>query len=144
MYQNTRIIPTTGYARVMLFMFRRRELGGTGTGCLFQFTYCDSSPGLSSQHPRSIGRVFTVRIHKVWKKIIIKKTQNMTLASFSMLFCKNMKMVEQSSTNYSTLRLKNDLSCPSFAITKSRNSFISFVFLVSIHIYICYICPRPN
>ena len=31
---------TTGYARVLLFMFLRRELGGTGTGCFFQFTYC--------------------------------------------------------------------------------------------------------
>ena len=41
MYLNGRIFPTTGYARV-LFMFIRRELGGTGTGCLFQFTYCDS------------------------------------------------------------------------------------------------------
>ena len=40
MYLNTRIFPTTGYARVLLFMFIRRELGGTGTGCLFQFTYC--------------------------------------------------------------------------------------------------------
>ena len=40
MYLNTRIYPTTGYARVLLFMFIRRELGGTGTGCLFQFTYC--------------------------------------------------------------------------------------------------------
>ena len=40
MYLNTRIFPTTGYARVLLFMFLRRELGGTGTGCLFQFTYC--------------------------------------------------------------------------------------------------------
>ena len=27
---NTRIFPTTGYARVLLFMFIRRELGGTG------------------------------------------------------------------------------------------------------------------
>ena len=35
----TRIFPTTGYARVLVFMFIRRELGGTGTGCLFQFTY---------------------------------------------------------------------------------------------------------
>ena len=42
MYLNTRIFPTTGYARVLLFMFIRRELGGTGTGCLFQFTYCES------------------------------------------------------------------------------------------------------
>ena len=44
MYLNTRIFPTTGYmyARVLLFMFIRRELGGTGTGCLFQFTYCAS------------------------------------------------------------------------------------------------------
>ena len=41
MYLNTRIFPTTGYARVLLFMFIRRMLGGTGTGCLFQFTYCD-------------------------------------------------------------------------------------------------------
>ena len=40
MYLNTRIFPTTGYARVLLFMFIRRELGGTGTGCLFQFIYC--------------------------------------------------------------------------------------------------------
>ena len=41
MYLNIRIFPTSGYARVLLFMFIRRELGGTGTGCLFQFTYCD-------------------------------------------------------------------------------------------------------
>ena len=39
-YLNTRIFPTTGYARVLLFMLIRRELGGMGTGCLFQFTYC--------------------------------------------------------------------------------------------------------
>ena len=32
--------PTTSYARVLQFIFIRRELGGTGTGCLFQFTYC--------------------------------------------------------------------------------------------------------
>ena len=43
MYLNTRIFPTTGYARVLLFMFIRRELGGKGTGCLFQFTYCVSA-----------------------------------------------------------------------------------------------------
>ena len=40
MYLNAHIFPTSGYARVLLFMFIRRELGGTGTGCLFQFTYC--------------------------------------------------------------------------------------------------------
>ena len=28
MYLNTRIFPTIGYARVLLFMFIRRELGG--------------------------------------------------------------------------------------------------------------------
>ena len=28
MYLNTRIFPTTGYARVLLLMFIRRELGG--------------------------------------------------------------------------------------------------------------------
>ena len=42
MYLNTRIFPTTGYARVLLFMLIRRELGGTGTGCLFQFSYCET------------------------------------------------------------------------------------------------------
>ena len=42
-YLNTRIFPTSGYARVLLFMFIRRGLGGTGTGCLFQFTYCVAS-----------------------------------------------------------------------------------------------------
>ena len=42
MYLNTHIFPTTGHARVLLFMFIRRELGGTRTGCLFQFTYCDN------------------------------------------------------------------------------------------------------
>ena len=31
----------TGYTRVLLFMFIRRKLGGTGIGCLFQFTYCE-------------------------------------------------------------------------------------------------------
>ena len=34
--------PTTGYARVLHNLYKiRRELGGTGTGCLFQFKYCD-------------------------------------------------------------------------------------------------------
>ena len=33
----------TGYARVLYFIFIRRELGGTGTGCLFQFTCCEYS-----------------------------------------------------------------------------------------------------
>ena len=42
MYLNSRIFPTTDYARVLSFMFIRHELGGTGTGCLFQFTYCAS------------------------------------------------------------------------------------------------------
>ena len=45
MHQNTRIFPTTGYARLLLFIFIRRELGGMGTGCLFQFTNCDSVTG---------------------------------------------------------------------------------------------------
>ena len=40
MYLNTHIFPTTGYTRVLLFMFIRRELEGKRTGCLFQFTYC--------------------------------------------------------------------------------------------------------
>ena len=29
---------------MLLFMFIRRELGQTGTGCLFQFTYCEFKP----------------------------------------------------------------------------------------------------
>ena len=45
MYLNTRIFPTSGYARVLLLMFIGRELGGTGTGCLLQFTYCVMSKG---------------------------------------------------------------------------------------------------
>ena len=48
MYLNTRILPTTGHARVLLFMFIRRELGGTHTGCLFQFTYCETMTPLKS------------------------------------------------------------------------------------------------
>ena len=44
MYLNTRIFPSTDYARVLLFMFIRRELAGTGTECLFQFTYCEFKP----------------------------------------------------------------------------------------------------
>ena len=48
MYLNTRTFPTTGYARVLLFMFISRVLGGTGTGCLFQFTYCDN--GIKYKH----------------------------------------------------------------------------------------------
>ena len=43
----TRIFPTTGYARVLIFMFIRRELRGTGTGCLFQFTYHEIVPDQS-------------------------------------------------------------------------------------------------
>ena len=51
-YLNTRIFPTTGYARVLLFMFIGREPGGTGTGCLFQFTYCGN--GTRYREPWSI------------------------------------------------------------------------------------------
>ena len=40
MTQSARL-PTTGYARALKIMFIWRELGGTGTGCLFQFTYCE-------------------------------------------------------------------------------------------------------
>ena len=58
MYLNTRIFPTTGYARVLLFMFIGRELGGTGTECLFQFTYCEV---YSIDNPRLIATYFTVR-----------------------------------------------------------------------------------
>ena len=36
--------PTTGYARVLLFiMYNARAIGGPGIGCLFQFTYCVKS-----------------------------------------------------------------------------------------------------
>ena len=53
MYLNTHIFPTTGYAQVLLFMCIRLELGGTGAGCLFQFTYCDTMTSLS-ESPRLI------------------------------------------------------------------------------------------
>ena len=49
MYLNTRIFPTTGYARVLLFMFIRQELRRTGTGCFFQFTYCVYAPLLENR-----------------------------------------------------------------------------------------------
>ena len=54
MYLNARIFPTTGYTRVLLFMFVRRELGGTGTGCLFQFTYCAYSTLMTMHLPCEI------------------------------------------------------------------------------------------
>ena len=53
MYLNTWIFPTTGYARVLLFMFIRRELGGTGTGCLYQFTYCDKINVMITYTPKT-------------------------------------------------------------------------------------------
>ena len=65
MYLNTRIFPTTGYARVLLFMFIRRELGGTGTGCLFQFAYCeydDTRIRLGQNHWTIFHILFMVRI----------------------------------------------------------------------------------
>ena len=49
MYLNTHIFPTSGYARVLLFMFVRQELGGTGTECLFQFTCCDCGRAIKIQ-----------------------------------------------------------------------------------------------
>ena len=60
MYLNTRIFPTTGYARVLLFMFIRRELGGKGTGCLFQFTYCDYPTYGIFWYPKRISNHLTV------------------------------------------------------------------------------------
>ena len=65
MYLNTRIFPTSGYARVLLFMFIRRELGGTGTGCLlckvFMIPkgriYFASDPKHSLLHEHSITRI---------------------------------------------------------------------------------------
>ena len=50
MYLNTHIFPTSGYARVLLFMFIRQELGGMRTGCLFQFTYCEVQIGKKNSH----------------------------------------------------------------------------------------------
>ena len=44
MYLNTRIFPTTGYARVLLFMFIRRELGG-----MVQDVYFSLHTGVSTQ-----------------------------------------------------------------------------------------------
>ena len=44
---NTRIFPTTGYARVLLFMFIRRELGGMVQDVYFSLhtVICSASEG---------------------------------------------------------------------------------------------------
>ena len=68
MYLNTCIFPTTGYTRVLLFMFIRRELGRTGTGCLFQFTYC----AIARRCFRQTGSVYALRINLL--NIMLKKT----------------------------------------------------------------------
>ena len=47
MYLKTRIFSTTGYARVLLFMFIRRELGGTVQDVYFSFNNVRLSRGLS-------------------------------------------------------------------------------------------------
>ena len=44
MYLNTRIFPTTGYARVLLFMFIRRELGGMVQDVYFSLHTVNFSP----------------------------------------------------------------------------------------------------
>ena len=64
MYLNTHIFPTTGYARVLLFrvMFIRRELGGMGTGCLFQFTYCERENLQSGIHNQVQNTYKTINI----------------------------------------------------------------------------------
>ena len=42
MYLNTRIFSDYGLrTSAVIHVFIRRELGGTGTECLFQFAYCE-------------------------------------------------------------------------------------------------------
>ena len=45
MYLNTHIFPTTGYARVLLFMFIRRELGGMVQNVYFSLHTVHWYPG---------------------------------------------------------------------------------------------------
>ena len=84
MYLNTHIFPTTGYARVLLFMFIRRELGGKGTGCLFQFTYCATSIvviiifaySLDPDQARQNAKLFDslrVFLKEFFERVILKK-----------------------------------------------------------------------
>ena len=72
MYLNTRIFPTSGYARVLLFMFIRRESGGTGTGCLFQLTYCDTVFVLCSAI-RTIGNIRKIaKYNKLFRRKLFR------------------------------------------------------------------------
>ena len=76
---------STDYARALKFMFIRRELGGTGTGCLFQFTYCDVGSALL----KSIILIQSLisRINEVYIAIFYwKKSYKLHL---SRLFCFN-------------------------------------------------------
>ena len=70
---NTRINPTTGYARALKFMFIQPELGGMGTGCLFQFTYCDIVPSVlySKVKTGRVANIHTVYIFNPFKAACI-------------------------------------------------------------------------
>ena len=60
---NKKKIPTTGYARALKFVFIQPELGGMGTGCLFQFTYCDIVSGKNVLCVLSLVSVYRTRHH---------------------------------------------------------------------------------
>ena len=76
MYLNTRIFPTTDYARVLLFMFIRRELGGTGTEYLFQFTYCETNSShsfmrLVTHKPKISREITAMTLARMRKQICV-------------------------------------------------------------------------
>ena len=80
MYLNTRIFPTTGYARVLLFMFIRRELGGMVQDVYFSLhtviiagvivsTFISILSAEGSVEPaqmRRLARAFGARTHNVY------------------------------------------------------------------------------
>ena len=105
-YLNTRIFPTTGYARVLSFVFIRRELGGTGTGCLFQFTYCDSRkreisnsytmgcPPVRRDNPRALASGLSyVQVDNPWYNYFIPPTSVETLHITSYFVLKLVRVV---------------------------------------------------
>ena len=56
-YLNTRIFPTAGYARVLLFMFIRRELGGMVQDVYFSLhtvSITESKQKIFKQYPISL------------------------------------------------------------------------------------------
>ena len=65
MHLNTRIFPTTGYARVLLFMFIRRELGGMVQDVYFSLHTVNMISWISSQNRQFMSFVLIVCFKRV-------------------------------------------------------------------------------